>query len=135
MTYYLKKNDLEMKIIKEQEKSNKQNYEDEAGRGFKGKSQRGRGKKSKILKDNISGNYADEQLFDQLRELRFKIAQEQGVPAFVVFSNATLTDMCVRLPETEEEMLEVNGVGQAKLERYGSQFLKVISDYLQLTAG
>ncbi|MEL7654477.1 MAG: DNA helicase RecQ [Bacillota bacterium] len=131
----LKKNDLEMKIIKEQEKSNKQNYEDEAGRGFKGKSQRGRGKKSKILKDNISGNYADEQLFDQLRELRFKIAQEQGVPAFVVFSNATLTDMCVRLPETEEEMLEVNGVGQAKLERYGSQFLKVISDYLQLTAG
>ena len=117
------KNFLEMKIIKEK---GKEDHEIEAGRSYKGKSQRGR----KKYKDSPLANDADEQLFDQLRQLRFKIAQEQGVPAFVVFSNATLTDMCVRLPRTEEAMLEVNGVGQTKLERYGAQFLRVISDFL-----
>lgn len=122
----LNKNFLEMKIIKEKGKDNRQDHEVEAGRSYKGKFQRGR----KKYKDSPLANDADEQLFDQLRQLRFKIAQEQGVPAFVVFSNATLTDMCVRLPRTEEAMLEVNGVGQTKLERYGAQFLRVISDFL-----
>ena len=106
----LEKKVLEMKIIKEQENKSKKS-------------------KSKKTKSKLGLNILDEELFDLLRELRSKIAQEQGVPAFVVFSNASLTDMCIGLPRTEDEFLEVNGVGQTKLDRYGEQFLKVIADY------
>lgn len=118
------RNPLEMKIIKEKFKNDEKDSESETGTGAKGKSQKGPKKKGKLPE------HLDEQLFEQLRELRFNIAQKQGVPAYIVFSNATLSDMCARLPKTEEEMLEVNGVGETKLERYGHQFLQAISDYL-----
>ncbi|GAB1475633.1 hypothetical protein MASR2M70_04650 [Bacillota bacterium] len=113
---------LEMKIIKEKVKSD--HADAEAGKGAKEKSQKGSSRKNKLPQ------HLDEQLFEQLRELRFSIAQKQGVPAYIVFSNATLSDMCNRLPKTEKEMLEVSGVGEIKLERYGDQFLNAISVYL-----
>ncbi len=118
------RNPLEMKIIKEKVESVHKDSEGETGKGAIGKSQKGSKRKAKLPE------HLDEQLFEQLRELRFNIAQKQGVPAYIVFSNATLSDMCTRLPKTEEEMLEVNGVGETKLERYGHQFLKAISDYI-----
>ena len=71
----------------------------------------------------------DDPLFDQLRTLRMKLAQEAGVPPFVVFSDKTLRDMAARMPITNDEFLEVNGVGLAKLERYGEAFMEEIKNF------
>lgn len=71
----------------------------------------------------------DDPLFDQLRALRMQLAKEAGVPPFVVFSDKSLRDMASRMPATEEEFLEVNGVGAAKLERYGEAFLEEIRSF------
>ena len=69
----------------------------------------------------------DKQLFETLRSIRAEIAKEQSLPAFVIFHDSTLTDMCVKLPKTEEEFLEVSGVGKVKAERYGERFLDAIN--------
>jgi ATP-dependent DNA helicase RecQ len=65
-------------------------------------------------------------LFDDLRAERARIAREQGVPPYVVFHDSTLRAMAAASPQTLEEMGGVSGVGQAKLARYGEQFLRVI---------
>ena len=67
-----------------------------------------------------------EELFEKLKELRLIIAHEENVPAFVVFSDATLVDMCQKHPRTQDELLRVSGVGQVKLERYGARFLQLL---------
>mgnify|MGYP002139647443 CR=1 FL=1 len=56
-------------------------------------------------------------------------AQEQGVPAYIVFSNATLLDMAAKRPGSMQELLEVSGVGHVKAERYGAAFLNEIRHY------
>ncbi len=68
----------------------------------------------------------DTRLFEQLRALRRRLADEEGVPAFVVFGDATLRGLAEARPVTPEAMLRVSGVGPAKLERYGQEFLGVI---------
>ena len=68
------------------------------------------------------------QLFVQLKALRRQIADDQGVPAFVVFSDATLLEMVVHHPTTESEFLDVPGVGAVKLQRYGAAFLQLLRD-------
>jgi ATP-dependent DNA helicase RecQ len=70
------------------------------------------------------------ELFDKLRELRLKLAQEINKPAFVVFSDASLEDMENKKPRTREEFADVSGVGEAKLEKYADDFLKVINRHL-----
>ncbi|MBT9186675.1 DNA helicase RecQ [Zobellia russellii] len=70
-------------------------------------------------------------LFERLRVLRQQIAAEQNVPAYVVFSDASLKDMEQRLPKNETEFMEVSGVGQAKLEKYAAPFLKEIKAFNQ----
>ncbi|HZK72235.1 MAG TPA: HRDC domain-containing protein, partial [Clostridia bacterium] len=62
-----------------------------------------------------------------LKELRYKLAQKKKVPAFIIFSDATLMDMCIKMPTNDIEFLEVSGVGQIKLEGYGKEFLEVIN--------
>jgi len=69
----------------------------------------------------------DEALFARLRALRKRLADEQRVPAYVVFSDVTLAEMAARKPGTYVELLAVNGVGQAKLERYGDAFIEAIA--------
>ena len=54
------------------------------------------------------------------------------VPAYIIFSNATLADMAVKLPTTMEGLLEVSGVGSVKAARYGAAFLDVIREYLEI---
>lgn len=71
----------------------------------------------------------DQDLFARLRALRMEVAQEQQVPAFVVFSDSTLRDMCVKRPSNADELLEVSGVGQAKLQKYGERFLEAIETF------
>uniref|UniRef100_A0A831XF95 DNA helicase RecQ n=1 Tax=Geobacter metallireducens TaxID=28232 RepID=A0A831XF95_GEOME len=68
----------------------------------------------------------DEGLFQALRALRKRLADEQQVPPYVIFSDATLAEMAALRPATPDELLRVNGVGQQKLGRYGSVFLEVI---------
>ena len=70
---------------------------------------------------------ADEGLFQRLRALRTVLARERGVPAYVVFSDASLRDMAARRPRTGEEFLEVSGVGEKKLEQFGQTFLDEIA--------
>ena len=74
---------------------------------------------------------ADEALLAVLKALRFRIAQEQGVPAYIVFSNATLLDMAAKRPGSMQELLDVSGVGRVKAERYGAAFLNEIRQYEQ----
>lgn len=71
----------------------------------------------------------DEPLLAALKALRFRIAQEQGVPAYIVFSNATLLDMAAKRPGSMQELLEVSGVGHVKAERYGAAFLNEIRQF------
>lgn len=68
----------------------------------------------------------DRALFDALRSLRRDLAAEASVPAYIVFGDRVLLEMVQRRPENHEEMLEVPGVGQTKLERYGDYFLDLI---------
>jgi ATP-dependent DNA helicase RecQ len=66
-------------------------------------------------------------LFEALRALRKKLAEEQGVPPYVIFGDASLVEMSRKRPATAAEFLDINGVGQVKLERYGAAFLEVIA--------
>jgi len=68
----------------------------------------------------------DEELYEQLSRLRGQIAKLQKTPAYIVFSNATLIDMCAKKPSTRQEMLGVSGVGEQKLRLYGDLFLQAI---------
>jgi ATP-dependent DNA helicase RecQ len=71
---------------------------------------------------------ADAQVFERLRALRKRIADAEGVPAYIVFSDAVLRQMASRLPSTKNEMLDIPGVGPVKLERYGAQFLDALAE-------
>ncbi len=73
------------------------------------------------------------ELFEKLKALRKKTAQTLGVPPYVVFTDATLRDMCALLPKNHEELLRVSGVGVRKAERYGKKFLSVINEYSKKT--
>jgi ATP-dependent DNA helicase RecQ len=68
-------------------------------------------------------------LFARLKELRSRLAQEAGVPAYIVFSDASLRDMCRKRPVTGDQFLAVSGVGTAKLEKYGEVFTRLIREY------
>ncbi|MFO7587428.1 MAG: HRDC domain-containing protein, partial [Gemmatimonadota bacterium] len=67
-------------------------------------------------------------LFQRLRTLRKRLADEQGVPAYIVFSDQVLWDMIETRPRTLGQMLDVPGVGPAKLERYGPAFLEALAE-------
>ena len=68
-------------------------------------------------------------LFEALRKLRLEIAKEEAMPPYIVFSDKTLIDMCIKCPSNEEEMLEVSGVGENKLKKYGQRFLEEIQKF------
>ncbi len=83
--------------------------------------------KSKAKKSGKpSKDYFENPLFAKLRELRLKLAQENSLAAYMVFSDATLLEMANEKPKNKEEMLEISGVGEVKWERYGEKFLAVI---------
>lgn len=68
-------------------------------------------------------------LFTALKQLRNELAFREGVPAYVIFSNATLTDMSKKCPQTAEALLNVSGVGKIKLAKYGDAFLEVLRKF------
>ncbi|MFV8344719.1 DNA helicase RecQ [Flavobacterium sp. ZB4P13] len=68
-------------------------------------------------------------LFETLRKLRYEISKEENVPAYVIFSDAALRQMETERPMSDQELLAIDGVGKAKLEKYGDAFIKVIQDF------
>lgn len=68
-------------------------------------------------------------LFDELRKLRTKLAAANHVPAYIIFTDASLKDMCLKCPKTMEEFLEVTGVGASKAKKYGKVFTELICGY------
>lgn len=70
----------------------------------------------------------DVEVYDKLRDLRSQIASEKGIPPYIVFSDKTLKDLSVKVPQNKEAMLEVHGIGEVKFERYGSEFLSLLSE-------
>ena len=68
-------------------------------------------------------------LLEELKMLRLELAKEENVPAYVIFSNATLQDMVMKEPVTMEEFLRVSGVGKYKAEHYGKAFIAAIQKY------
>ncbi|MHA7230414.1 ATP-dependent DNA helicase RecQ [Vibrio campbellii] len=80
--------------------------------------------------DKLTSKNYDKKLFAKLRKLRKSIADEDGLPPYVVFSDATLIDMAEILPTSYGEMLAVSGVGQRKLEKYANPFLDLIQEHI-----
>ncbi|WP_368645082.1 DNA helicase RecQ [Alkalibacterium putridalgicola] len=73
----------------------------------------------------------DEDLYEELRTLRKEIAQEAGKPPFIVFTDRSLIDMSAKYPLTEAAFLDINGVGDVKLQAYGEAFLAQINEYVE----
>src|SRR5699024_5073936 len=71
-------------------------------------------------------------LFEKLRQLRLRLAKEENVPAYIIFSDASLKDMVKKTPINYEEFSEISGVGKAKLEKYADDFIKVINRHFDL---
>ena len=86
--------------------------------------------KSAKRKSTDSLTSAGYELFEKLRALRLAIAREESLPPYIVFSDKTLIDMCVKRPQDHAGMLKVNGVGAAKYEKYGQRFLDEIGAFV-----
>ena len=81
----------------------------------------------KVDKTSVQLSNQQQQLWDSLRLLRKQIAEKEGVPAYVVFHDATLIEMLQQQPQNLSELRQITGVGEAKLERYGQAFVDLIS--------
>ncbi len=73
-------------------------------------------------------NTAHSQLWEALRAHRKQLADEQGVPAYVIFHDATLAEMAERQPQNREQLALISGIGERKLDAYGDSFLEVIHE-------
>lgn len=95
-------------------------------RKIRGKSSPSKAKKSK-KQQAYSAEHGRPELFEALRELRMKLAKENSVPPYIVFSDKTLHDMCSILPKTKDQMLMVHGVGASKFDKYGEDFISAVN--------
>ncbi|MEY4084997.1 MAG: helicase RecQ [Bacteroidota bacterium] len=78
-----------------------------------------------------SSGTADEVLMGMLRELRKKVAKKLGVPPFVVFQDPSLEDMALKYPITQDELINIHGVGEGKAKKYGAPFVELVSRYVE----
>ena len=85
---------------------------------------------SKDIRNQAREFDINENLLADLKALRSEIASSAKIPAYIVFSDAALIDMCRKMPRNTAEFLDVSGVGKAKLDRYGEKFLKIIRRYI-----
>jgi ATP-dependent DNA helicase RecQ len=82
-----------------------------------------------VLKiQNDDNTIIDNVIFEKLKELRREFAAKEGVPAYIVFSDANLRDMCRKIPVSLDQFSAVNGVGKIKLEKYGQAFVELIKN-------
>ncbi|MDK3011085.1 DNA helicase RecQ [Bacillus sp. RB3] len=91
------------------------------------------GKENVLRKERVETRQIvqDHPLFEVLREVRKEIAQGEGVPPFVIFSDQTLKDMCVKMPQNDSGLLTVKGIGEHKLVKYGSHFLQAVQHFIE----
>jgi ATP-dependent DNA helicase RecQ len=87
-------------------------------------------KKYRSRDAGVGGIECDEALFDRLRRLRKKIADERGLPAYIIFSDVSLRQMARYYPTTDAEFARINGVGERKLADFGKVFMESIATYL-----
>ncbi len=86
-------------------------------------------KEKEQVKKKTKAERVRDELFEVLRQLRRKLAQEKGVPPYIIFSDATLEEMAASKPVNDEELKAVSGVGDRKLQLYGDAFMEVILEY------
>lgn len=86
--------------------------------------------KPRPVMSRLSGSHYDKKLFAKLRKLRKAIADEENIPPYVVFNDATLIELSEIQPISPSEMLGINGIGQRKLERFGRPFMQLIKQHL-----
>lgn len=84
--------------------------------------------KKKRTSDVLNSKGLD--LFERLRQVRAQIARKEALPPYIVSTDKTLIDMCVKLPFTKEEMLNVSGIGENKYQKYGETFLQAIREFM-----
>jgi ATP-dependent DNA helicase RecQ len=87
-------------------------------------------RKKSTRKQEIDQEY-NRELFEELRALRRELAEERGVPPYIIFGDATLREMASQVPHTQDELLEISGVGKQKLDWFGKDFLEILSSYPQ----
>jgi ATP-dependent DNA helicase RecQ len=75
--------------------------------------------------------HSDDPLFHALRNWRSELAREQGLPAYIILNDRTLHELAAHHPTTHDELLQINGIGQAKAERYGSALLEILQQQAQ----
>ncbi len=97
-----------LKLPKEQERTDSKNTE-------------------KKKKSAANAKYPD--LFEQLRKYRYELAQKEHVPPYIIFSDKTLKEMSTFLPVDKNAMLEINGIGKVKFDKYGEGFMEIIRSY------
>ncbi len=83
-------------------------------------------KAKEARKSIVLSNEADKELFDLLRQKRFELAKAQNLPPYMIFHDKTLIEMASVKPKTLEEMTKISGVGENKIKRYGTEFLRTI---------
>jgi ATP-dependent DNA helicase RecQ len=71
----------------------------------------------------------DSNLFKKLKEIRIKISKDEGVPAFMIFHDSALKEMCKHLPTSKSKFLAISGVGKVKLKKYGNAFIEAIENH------
>ncbi len=82
------------------------------------------------LRAKETGEY-DSELFNKLKNLRFSLSRKLNLPPYLIFSDATLADMANKYPINAPNLLDIHGVGQAKADSYGNDFLKVIQQHVE----
>jgi ATP-dependent DNA helicase RecQ len=88
--------------------------------------QKARRNKSAKRSKPVMSDESDQELFEKLKEARQAMAKKRKVPAYVIFHDKTLIELAGRRPQSFEEMLEINGIGESKLEKFGQTLLDVI---------
>lgn len=83
----------------------------------------------KKKKTAVDAKYPD--LFEQLRKYRYELAQKEHVPPYIIFSDKTLKEMSTFLPTTQDAMLEINGIGKVKYDKYGEAFMEIVRVYAE----
>lgn len=84
-----------------------------------------------IITNDGGGGVLDENLYQQLLDLRKTLSKQQGIPPFVIFQETSLRDMCIQYPTNIDEMTNIQGVGTGKAQRYGEPFAELISRYVE----
>jgi len=88
-------------------------------------------KSKEVIKEVVNKIDYEIELFQQLKDLRKRFADEENVPAYVVLSDATLMELATYLPHSREELLKISGFGEVKIAKYGKPFLEMIVAYCQ----